>query len=73
MVYRNIDKICYQCITIGHQYYYMFISVDDRLEDEDYDLIRENTGINVPKVSILCTLYMYMYVYDAIIDIQNMY
>ena len=51
--------------------YYMFISVDDRLEDEDYDLIRENTGINVPKVSILCTLYMYMY--DAIIDIQNTY
>ena len=37
---------------------YVFISVDDRLEDEDYDLIRENTGINVAKVSILCKLHV---------------
>lgn len=30
--------------------------VDDRLEDEDFDLIRENTGIEVPKVKMTCTL-----------------
>ena len=30
----------------------MFVAVvDDRLDDEDYAVIRENTGIDVPKVS----------------------
>lgn len=28
----------------------LFILVDDRLDDEDYEIIRENTGIEVPKV-----------------------
>lgn len=33
--------------------YNLFILVDDRLDDEDYEIIRENTGIEVPKVLIM--------------------
>lgn len=36
--------------------YFMYV-VDDRLEDDDYELIRENTGIEVSKVQYMATVH----------------
>lgn len=33
--------------------------LDDRLEDEDYDLIEENLGVKVARVSTFCVSYVW--------------
>jgi hypothetical protein len=39
---------------------------DDRLEDEDYDLIEENLGVKVERVSHIYKIYFYFFCYGIV-------